>query len=37
MIGMYQLEIDNFDKLGDELATRFQQMNGILRWLIELG
>ena len=37
MIGTYRLEINISDKLGDELATKFQQMIGILRWLVELG
>ena len=37
MIGTYCAEIGISDKLGDELATRFQQMICILRWSIELG
>ena len=37
MIQKYQPEIDISDELGDVLATRFQQMIGILRWSVELG
>ena len=32
----YRLEIDISEELGDELATQYQQMIGILRWSIEL-
>ena len=32
MTASYQPEIDISDELGDELATRFQQMIGILQW-----
>ena len=37
MKGNYHPEIDISDELGDELATQYQQMIGILRWSIELG
>ena len=36
MTKSYQPEIDISDELGDELATHFQQMIGILRWSVEL-
>jgi hypothetical protein len=37
MITKYRLELDISPDLDDDLATRFQQMIGILRWAIELG
>ena len=37
MKGNYRPEIDISDELGDELATQYQQMIGILRWSVELG
>mmetsp|Transcript_33509 Transcript_33509/g.34005 ORF Transcript_33509/g.34005 Transcript_33509/m.34005 type:complete len:97 (-) Transcript_33509:597-887(-) len=37
MKGNYHLEIDISDELGDELATQYQQMIGILRLSVELG
>ena len=33
----YRPEIDISDELRDELATQYQQLIGILQWLIELG
>ena len=36
IIQKYQPEIDISDELGNGLATRFQQMIGILRWSVEL-
>ena len=32
LIGIYWPEIDILYELGDEIATRFQQIIGILRW-----
>ena len=37
MKGNYRPEVDISDELGDELATQYQQIIGILRWSIELG
>ena len=37
MIQKYRPEIDISDELREDLATRFQQMIGILRWSVELG
>ena len=37
MIAKYQPEIDISDELEEDLATRFQQMIGILRWSVDLG
>ena len=37
MNGNYCPEIDISDELGDEVATQYQQMIGILRWSILLG
>ena len=37
MPAKYRPEIDISAELGDEQATQFQQMIGILRWSIELG
>ena len=33
----YCPKIDISDELGDDLATKYQQMIGILQWSIELG
>lgn len=33
----YRPEVDITDELGDELANKFQQHIGILRWAVELG
>ena len=33
----YRPELDLSKELGDNLANRFQQMIGILRWALELG
>ena len=37
MIQKYRPKIDISDELREDLATRFQQMVGILRWSVELG
>ena len=37
MKGNYCPEIDISEELGDELATQYQQVIGILRWSVELG
>ena len=33
----YCPEINTSDELEDDLATQYQQMIGILQWLVELG
>ena len=33
----YRPEVDSSPELGDELATRYMQLIGILRWAIEIG
>ena len=37
MIESYRPENDTSDLLGDELASRYMQLIGILRWGVELG
>jgi hypothetical protein len=37
MITKYRPELDMSPELGDDLASRYQQMIGILRWAVELG
>ena len=37
MKGKCRQEINIFDELGDDLATKYQQMIGILQWSVELG
>ncbi len=33
----YRPEVDTTDELGDKLATRYQNLIGVLRWAVELG
>ena len=33
----YKLELDVTDKLGDRLASRYLQLIGVLRWVVEIG
>ena len=34
---MYRPEVDGSEELDDEVATYYQSLIGILRWIVELG